>query len=75
MALLKKREEDTRALRDLLEPSFILPICPLAMACVFVKLACNCTVSGIKDDIANVIGPNQFAVGCKGGCESLQWAL
>ena len=37
--------------------------------------AFNCTLSGIKDDIADVTGPTQFAVGCKGGCESLQWAL
>jgi len=32
-------------------------------------------VSGIKDDIAEVTGPRQFAMGCKGGCKSLQWAL
>ena len=43
VALLKKSEEDTRALRDLLESGFILPIRPLTMACVFVKFACNCT--------------------------------
>jgi len=67
VALLKKSEEDTQALRDLLEPGFVLPIRPLAMACVFVKLACNYTISGIKDDIVDVTGPNQLAVGCKGG--------
>jgi hypothetical protein len=39
------------------------------------KLVCNCTIYGINDDIAEVTGPCQFAVGCKGGCESLQWAL
>ena len=75
VALLKKSKEDTQALRDLLGPSFILPIRPLAMACVFVKMRCNCTLTDIKDDIADVTGPTQFAVGCKGGCESLQWAL
>jgi hypothetical protein len=71
IALLKKSKEDTHALRDLIGPSFVFPIRPLAMAYVFVKLACNCTLSGIKDDIADVIGSTQFAVGCKGGCESL----
>ena len=45
---------------------------PLAMACVFVKLACNCVLSGIKDNIVDAIGPCHFALGCKGGCESLQ---
>ena len=67
MALLKKSEEDTHALRDLLGPGFVLPIRPLAMACVFVKLACNCTMHGIKDDIADVTGSSKFAVRYKGG--------
>ena len=71
VALLKKNEEDIRTLRELLGPDFVLPIRTLAMACVFVKLACNCMLSGIKDDIADVTGPGQFVVGCKGGYESL----
>ena len=70
VALLKKNEEDTHAMRALLGPEFVLPIRPLAMACVFVKLACNYMLSGIKEDIADVAGPSQFTVGCKGGCES-----
>jgi hypothetical protein len=68
VALLKKNKEDITALRELLGSDFVLPIRPLAMACVFVKLACNCMLSGIKDDIEEVTGPCQFAVGCKGGC-------
>jgi len=75
IALLKKNEEDIHALRELLGSDFVLSIRPLAMSCVFVKLACNCMLSSIKDDIADVTCPCQFAVGCKGGCESLQWAL
>ena len=71
VAILKKSEKGTHALRDHLGPGFALPIRPLAMACVFVELACNCTLSGINDDIADVTGPTQFAVGYKGGCESL----
>ena len=69
VALLKKNADDIQALRERLGPDFVLPIRPLAMACVFVKLACNCMLSGIKDDIADVTGAGQFAVGCKGGCE------
>ena len=42
VALMKKSEEDMEALRDLLGPSFVLPIRPLAMSCVFVELAFNC---------------------------------
>jgi hypothetical protein len=72
VTLLKKNEEDIHALRELLGPDFVLSIRPLAMACVFVKLACTCVLSGIKDHIAYVTGPCQFAVGWKGGCESLQ---
>ena len=53
-------------------PKFVLPIRPLAMAYVFVKLACNSVVYGIKDDIAEVAGPCLYALDCKGGCESLQ---
>jgi hypothetical protein len=75
VALPKKSEEDIHALRELLGPDFVRPIRSLAMACVFVKLACNCVLSGIADDIADVTGPCQFAVGCKGGCESLPWVL
>ena len=57
VTLLKKSKEDTLALRELLGPDFVFPIRALAMACVFVKLACNCVLSGIKDDIAKVTGP------------------
>jgi hypothetical protein len=71
VALLKRSEEDIQALRELLGQVFVLPIRPLAMACGFVKLACYCVLSSIKDDIADVTGPCQFVVGCKGGCESL----
>jgi len=39
VALLKKNAEDIHALLELLGPDFFLPIHPLAMACVFVKLA------------------------------------
>ena len=58
-----------------LGPDFVLPIRALAMACVFVKLACNCMLSGIKVDIADVTRPSQLAAGCKGGFESLRWAI
>ena len=75
VALLKKSEEDIHALRELLGPNFVLSIRSMAMACVFVMLACNFVLSGIKDDIAKVTGPGQFMVGCKGRCESLQWVL
>jgi hypothetical protein len=61
-----------KALRELMGPKFVLPIRPLAMAYVFVKLACNSVVYGIKDDIAEVAGPCLYALDCKGGCESLQ---
>ena len=37
VALLKKGDEDTQALRDLLGPGFVLQIRPLAMACVFLS--------------------------------------
>ena len=56
VALLKKNEEDIPAMTELLGLDFVLPIRPLAMACVFVKLACNCMLSGIKEDIADVNG-------------------
>ena len=75
LALLKKNEEDTQALRELMGPDFVLPIRPLAMACVFMKLVCKCVLYGIQGDIAEVIGPFQYVVGCKGGCESLPWTL
>jgi hypothetical protein len=71
VSLLKKNEEDIHAMRALLGLHFVLPIRPLAMACVFLKQACNCMLLGIKDDLADGTGPCQFAVGCKGGCESL----
>jgi len=75
VALLKKDEEDIQAMRAILGSDFVLPIRPLAMACVFVKLACICMLSGIKDDTVDVTRPCQLAVGCKGGREALQWAI
>ena len=67
VALMKKNEDDIKTLRELLGMAFVLPIRPLAMASVFVKLACNCMLSDIKDDIVmDVTGPCHFAVGCKG---------
>ena len=42
---------------------------PLVMVCVFVKLACNYALVGIKDDIADISRPDSFDVGFKGGCE------
>ena len=55
---MKKNEEDIQALRELMDTDFVLPIRPLAMACVFVKLACNYVLAVIKDDIAEVTGPS-----------------
>jgi hypothetical protein len=63
VALLKKNTEEILALRDLMGPDFILPIRPLAMACVFVELASNYDRTGIKDDIAEGTRHGQFAVG------------
>ena len=57
VAFLKKNEEDTQELRELMRPDFNLPIRPTAIVCVFVKLACNCLLSRSKDDIAEVTGP------------------
>ncbi len=37
VALVKKNEDAIKALRELLGPIFVLPIRPLAIACVFVK--------------------------------------
>jgi hypothetical protein len=34
--MLKKSEEDTQSMKDLKGEAFVLPIRPLAMACVFV---------------------------------------
>ena len=45
VALLKKNEEETQALRELMVPDFILPIRPLVMSCIFVILACKATNS------------------------------
>ncbi len=54
VALLKKNDEEIHALRELMGPNFILHIRPLAMACVFVELACNFVLAVIKDDFAEV---------------------
>jgi len=32
-------------------------------------------LTSIKNDIAIITGPEQLAVGCKGRCESMSWAL
>lgn len=48
VALLKKSEADTLVLRERMGLDFVLPIRPLAMACVFVKFACCCMFVDIK---------------------------
>jgi len=67
VALLKKNEEVTQALRELMGHNIVFSIRALVMSCVFVKLACKCVMSVIKDDIMKVMGPCKFAVGSKGG--------
>ncbi len=71
VALLKKNEEGIHALRELFGPDFVLPICSLAMACVFCEAGMQ--LSRIKDDIADVTDPCQFAVRCKGDANPYNW--
>ncbi len=73
--LLKKEANEMEQLRRTMGDVFVQPSRPLASSCIMVKLACNLNLLLVEKDIAIItIGPEQFVVGCKWGCESLQWA-
>jgi len=45
------------------------------MGAAVVKIACNCALLLIKEDMGLAVGPSRFAVETKGGCALLQWDL
>jgi hypothetical protein len=45
------------------------------MGSTLIKLASNCVLSLLKDNLGLAVGSTQFSVETKGGCDQLQWTL
>ena len=73
--LLKKDEEAMEDMRRRQGDAYVQPSRPLGMGCVLAKLANSCVMRHLRDFVADIVGPEQFAVNARGGCEMIQLAL
>jgi hypothetical protein len=72
VVLLNKEANEIEQLRRTMGDDCSPPSRFLAILSTFSKLACNCILIAVRSDVVNITGQEQLAVGCKGGCESLQ---
>ena len=75
VVLLKKDAKTMEAMKQAQGPAYLQPRRPLGMGSTFVKLASNCALHFIRGAMGPVVGPAQFSVETKGGCDLVQWAL
>jgi hypothetical protein len=75
VVLLKKDAETMAAMKQAQGLAYLQPQRPLNMGSTFVKLASNCALHLIRGSMGPAVGPAQFSVETKGGCDLVQWAL
>ena len=75
VVLLKKDAYTMAAMKQAQGPAYLQPRRPLGMGSTFVKLASNCALHLIRGAMGPAVGPAQFSVETKGGCDLVQWAL
>ena len=75
VALLKKDSATIQRARQEEGADFKLPVRPLGISCALVKAASQAALLEIKDQLAPTVGPSQFAVDTKAGCDQIQWAI
>ena len=73
--LLKKDAETMEQMMRDKGPAYVQPSRPLGMGCVLAKLANSCVMRHLRGFVADIVGPGQFAVDARGGCEQVQLAL
>jgi hypothetical protein len=73
--LLKKDAEIMTAMKDALGADYVQPHRPLGMGSILVYIASNCALIMLRGSFGVVVGPSQFSVETKVGCDLIQWAL
>ncbi len=72
VVLLKKDAETMDAMKQAQGLAYLHPQRPLGMGSTFVKLASNCALHLIRGAMGLAVGPTQFSVETKGGCDLVQ---
>jgi hypothetical protein len=72
VVLLKKDAETMVAMKQTQGHAYLHPQRPLGMGSNFVKLASNCALHLIRCAMGSAVGPAQFSVENKGGCDLIQ---
>jgi hypothetical protein len=75
VVLLKKENETMKEMKRLQGPAYVQPQRPLGMGSTLIKVASNCALILIRGSLGPTVGPTQFSVETKGGCDLIQWAL
>jgi hypothetical protein len=71
-----KKDADTMAtMKEALELNYLHSQRPLGTGSTLIKIASNCALLLLHDSLGVVVGPSQFSVETKGGCNLIQWAL
>ena len=72
VVLLKKDAETMAAMKQAQGPTYLQPQRPLGMGSTFLKLTSNCALHLIRGAMGPAVGPAQFSVETKGGCDLVQ---
>jgi hypothetical protein len=75
VVLLKKDAETIATMKRVQGTAYVQPQRPLRMGSTFIKVASNCALLLIRGSLDPAVGPAQFSVETKGGCDLIQWAL
>ena len=75
MIALKKDAATLVEMKVALGDAYLQPQRPSGIGSTLVKVACNCALLLLRGSLGGAVGPLQFSVGTKGGCDLVQWAL
>ena len=73
--LLTKDAETMANMKLLQDDAYRQPPRPLGIGSTLMKVASNCALILVKGSLGPAVGPTQFSVVTKGGCDHVQWAL
>jgi hypothetical protein len=63
------------AMKEALGMDYLQPQRPLDMGSTLFKIASNCALLLLRGSLGVAVGPSQFSVETKRGCDLIQWAL
>ena len=75
LVVLLKDAEIMAAMKEDQGHAYLKPQRPLGLGSTFVKLASNCALHLIRGAMGPAVGPAQFSVETKGGCDLVMWVL